>query len=364
MGNVVGVTADAQDNILILQRPDTVDRSLTAATTDPPPVDPKQSKGNRSEIADKWVRSAIKPDGSCCSPFPSFVLHYDRAGTLLRHFGGPPPGYGDEWPFFAHGVHVDYKGNLWIASNGETDSRVLKFDKDGKFLLAIGTRGVRGNSNDTKNLASPSAALVDAATNEVYISDGSINRRVIVFDADTGLYKRHWGAYGNKPDDTPFTYNPAAPPPTQFNSPHCVMISKDGLVYVCDWQNNRVQVFRKDGTFVKEGFVERATRRGGTVWGLAFSRDPQEQFLYVSDGSANRKIHILRRDTLEVLTSFGSGGRQPGQFLGSMHNIATDAKGNLYVTEIAPGSRVQRFLFKGVGPVSKTQGVLWPRSTQ
>ena len=364
MGSVLGVAADAQDNILILQRPDTVERSVTAATTDSPPANPRSRSqaGFGAKQADEWIRSAIKADGSCCSPFPSFILHYDQAGNLLRHFGGPPPGYGVEWPDFPHGLHVDYKGNIWIASNGEADSRILKFDKDGKFLLALGTRGVRGNSNDLKNLGSPSSATVDPATDEVYVSDGSLNRRIIVFDAETGEYKRHWGAYGNPPDDTPFTYDPAAPP-KQFASPHCVMLSKDGLVYVCDWRANRIQVFREDGTFVKEGFVERATR-GGTVWGIAFSRDPEERYLYVSDGSANRKIHILRRETLEVLTSFGSGGRQPGQFLGAMHNIATDAEGNLYVTEIPPGSRVQRFLFKGVDAVPRDQGVLWPRSAQ
>ncbi len=259
---------------------------------------------------------------------------------------------------------MDYKGNVWFASNSDKDSRVLKFTNDGKFLLQLGTKGVVGGSNDTKSLGSPGNITVDPVANEVYISDGSTNHRIIVFDADSGQYKRHWGAYGNKPDDAPFNYDPKGPPAKQFLDPHCAMIAKDGLVYVCDWRNNRIQVFRKDGTFVKEQFVERATAGGGTVWAIVFSQDSQQKYIYVSDASPNRKVHILLRDTLEVLTSFGSAGRQPGQFFGSMHSMASDSKGNLYITETRPGSRVQRFLYKGVGPVPRQQGLLWPRQTR
>jgi hypothetical protein len=194
------------------------------------------------------------------------------------------------------------------------------------------------------------------------VADGYGNRRVIVYDADTGRYKRHWGAYGNKPDDTPFTYNPDGPAPKQFGNPvHCAELAKDGLLYVCDRSVDRIQVFRKDGTFVKEAFYAKQTLRSGSVWDLTFSRDPGQRYLYIADG-VNEKVYVVLRDTLELLTSFGSGGRQPGQFYG-VHSVATDSQGNLYTTETYSGARVQKFAFKGMRAVQKPdQGVLWPSS--
>jgi sugar lactone lactonase YvrE len=119
-------------------------------------------------------------------------------------------------------------------------------------------------------------------------------------------------------------------------------------------------VFKPDGTFVKEAFIAKNTRASGSVWDIAFSRDPQQRFLYVADGMNNR-IYILLRDTLEVLTSFGDGGRQTGQFYG-VHSIATDSQGNLYTTETWEGKRLQKFVYKGMAPVTTTdQGVVWPR---
>ena len=157
-------------------------------------------------------------------------------------------------------------------------------------------------------------------------------------DADTGHVKRFWGAYGNKPDDSVFEnasvtgdqkatgYDPQAPPAQQFrHAVHCVMVSKDDFVYVCDRQSDRIQVFTKEGKFVKEAFIAKDTRTPASVWDIAFSADPQQTYLYVGDGE-NELIHILRRDTLEELTAFGDGGRQPGQFYG-VHVIATDSKG-------------------------------------
>jgi len=201
---------------------------------------------------------------------------------------------------------------------------------------------------------------VDPSTNEAYIADGYGNRRVIVFDADTGTYKRHWGAYGEKPDDTDLgPYIPGAPPVRQFRTVHCANVSKDRLVYVCDRVNNRIQVFRTDGTFVQEATFEPATLRSGSVWDLAFSRDPDETYLYLADG-LNERIRILDRRTLKVLTAFGGGGRQPGQFFG-VHNLAVDSKGNLFTTETYTGARVQRFVYKGAAPVTAAdQGVAWP----
>lgn len=211
----------------------------------------------------------------------------------------------------------------------------------------------------------------DISANEMYISDGYGNRRVIVFDADSGKYKRHWGAYGKRPtDEKQPPYDPAAAEDTvknernettlqNFSTPHCVIVSKDGFVYVCDRVNDRIQVFRKDGTFVKEAFVEPQTLRSGSMWDMEFSHDPRQTYLYVANG-VNEKINVLSRNTLKVLTSFGDGGRGPGQFFGA-HNLATDSKGNLYVTETYTGARVQRFLYKGVGPVERNQGVPRPK---
>jgi DNA-binding beta-propeller fold protein YncE len=188
---------------------------------------------------------------------------------------------------------------------------------------------------------------------------------VAVLDANTGKMKRYWGAYGNKPDDSNLgPYKPDAPPAKQFRNPvHCADVANDGLVYVCDRQNDRIQVFRTDGTFVKEGVLAKGTLGAGSVWDIAFSRDPPQRFLYVPDG-ANQRVYIVQRDTLEVLTSFGDGGRQPGQFFG-VHSIATDSKGNIYTTETFEGKRVQKFVYKGMGPVTRpNQGVLWPRTSQ
>jgi DNA-binding beta-propeller fold protein YncE len=322
---------------------------------------PRTIKGRAGLMAD-WMKSAVRKDGRCCSPVPEVVLAFDQQGNVVKkmlpYFGGTQNGY--EMLDFPHGVTIDYKGNVWVGNNTAEDSRILKFDQNGKFLLQIGTKGVRGFSNDTKNLGAAGGATVDPVTNEVYIADGSFNRRVIVFDADTGQYKRHWGAYGKKPDDTPFKFDPNGPPPQQFGNVHCAEISKDRLVYVCDWHNNRIQVFRPDGTFVKEGFIDKFSPYS-TVWGMAISRDPQQRFLYVVDGNA-RKVHIIVRDTLEEVSSFGVPGAAAGQFMGDLHQIGSDSKGNLYVSEADHDlARIQRFLYKGLVPAIKDQGPAWPQ---
>lgn len=334
LGSTIGVAVDARDHVWILHRPETVEDNFKAATFTP-------------------------PIGICCTPAPP-VLEFDQSGNLVGHWGGPGQGY--EWPESNHGITIDHKGHVWIGGNGPKDAHVLKFSPTGKFLLQIGHQGkTSSGSNDTQNLWRAAKIVVDPASNEAYIADGYGNRRVIVFDADTGQYKRHWGAYGARPDDRDLgTYDPAAPPVKQFRTVHCANVSKDGLVYVCDRVNDRVQVFRTDGTFVKEAFFEPKTLRSGSVWDMAFSRDPEETYIYMVDG-VNEQVRIVLRSTLDVLTSFGDGGRQPGQFFG-VHNVATDSKGNLYTTETYTGARLQRFIYKGVGPVAKTdQGVLWPK---
>jgi DNA-binding beta-propeller fold protein YncE len=256
------------------------------------------------------------------------------------------PGAGCEWPQNEHGLLIDSKGNFWIASNGKGDAQVLKFSRDKKFLLQIGHYGKSAGSNDESNFASPTKAFYYARTNEVFVSDGYINRRVAVFDADTGKYKRHWGAYGKRPDDAaPRTRTTSGPPPDQFNLPHDVLISRDDLVYVADRSNNRVQVFRPDGTFVKEAFVARQVLTPtGTVVTMAFSPDKAQRFLYVTSG--DQKVRILDRESLRVLGSLGRLGHYAGQFH-HITDIAVDSKGNIYTGENT-GRRVQKFVFKGM----------------
>ena len=241
------------------------------------------------------------------------------------------------------------------------DSMVLKFTRDGKFLMQIGKPGQSKGSNDTDNLRLPAKLFIDKTENEVYVADGYGNHRVIVYDADTGKYKRHWGAYGHTPEDVNLgNYDPAAPPAQQFRNPvHCAELSVDRLLNVCDRVNDRIQVFKPDGTFVKEAFIEKETRGSGSTWDITFSKDAQQKYIYLADGE-NDRVHILDRQSLEMLTTFGEGGRQPGEFYG-VHSIATDSKGNIYTTETYRGQRVQKFVYKGLGPVTKKdQGVVWP----
>jgi len=339
LGSTIGVSTDSKDHVWIIHRPGSLEPGEVHATTTPPMA-------------------------QCCLPAPP-VLEFDQAGNLLRHWGGPGKGF--DWPVSNHGITIDYKGNVWIGGNNRTaetvpqDDAVLKFTQDGQFLMQIGKPGQSKGSNDVENLKQPAKIFVDPKTNEVYIADGYGNHRVIVFDADSGSYKRHWGAYGHKPDDVNLGPYKPGDPAAQFRNPvHCAQLSDDGLLYVCDRVNDRIQVFRPDGTFVKEAFLETGTLGSGSAWDIAFSRDPQQKYIYVADGE-NDRVHILDRESLEVLTSFGEGGRQPGEFYG-VHSIATDSKGNIYTTETYRGQRVQRFIYKGLAPVtSRDQGVVWPR---
>jgi len=362
LGQTIGVSVDSQDHVWIIHRKGSLEPGEVHATTNP-------------------------PTAQCCAPAPP-ILAFDSDGNLIANWGGPDRGF--DWPESNHGITVDYKGNVWIGGNGRgsppsggrgqtsnkddegqiggvrgyfNDSMVLKFTQGGKFLMQIGKPGQSKGSNDIENLRLPAKTFVDKTTNELYVADGYGNHRVIVFDAETGKYKRHWGAYGHKPEDLDLgRYNPKDPPAQQFRNPvHCVELSNDRLLYVCDRVNDRIQVFKPDGTFVKEMFINRETLGSGSAWDIALSRDPQQKYLYLADGE-NDRVHILDRDSLEVLTSFGEGGRQPGEFYG-VHSIATDSKGNIYTTETYRGQRVQKFVYRGLAPVTKKdQGVVWPKT--
>jgi DNA-binding beta-propeller fold protein YncE len=336
LGSTIGVAVDGQDHVWIVHRGGS---TLNART--------EMGLGTTPPTAEE-----------CCLPAPP-VLEFDPAGNLVGHWGGPGEGY--EWPASNHGIAVDHKDNVWIGGNDKKDAHVVKFTKAGKFLVQFGHQGKSGGSNDTENFGQVAKIFVDPKANEAYIADGYGNRRVAVIDADTGKFKRYWGAYGNKPDDTDLgNYDPEAPPAKQFRTPvHCAELANDGLVYVCDRPNDRIQVFKKDGTFVKETFIAKKTLGDGSVWDIAFSRDPQQKYIYLADGK-NERVYILDRDSLQVLTSFGDGGRQPGQFFG-VHSIATDSKGNIYTTETYEGKRLQKFVYKGLRPVAKpSQGAPWP----
>ena len=322
IGSTIGLSIDSRDHVWIIQRPATIEDNEKAGTM---------------------------KTGDCCFVGPA-VMEFDEAGNLVSSFGGPGAGY--EWPDSEHGIFTDHKDNVWIGANGAKDSEILKFTRQGKFLLQIGKKGQSKGSNDTANLKQPANIEVDPANNEVFVADGYGNKRVIVYDGDTGAYKRHWGAYGKTPDDTPLgAYNPDAPPSQQFRGPvHCATLAKDGLVYVCDRTANRIQVFQRNGTYVKEAFIAKRTLSAGAVWDVDFSRDAQQTYLYSADG-VNNRLDVLLRQPLTLVTSIGQGGHMPGTFYG-MHNVATDSKGNVYTVETFGGKRVQRFVYKGLGNVS------------
>jgi hypothetical protein len=333
IGPIGGLAVDAQDHIWVVHRPEVL------------------------RTNDRFTASEVKPPrAECCRPAPP-VLEFDTNGTLVSSWGGPGKGY--EWPQTEHGIFVDHKGFVWLAGSGAKDTQLLKFTKQGAFVAQFGKQGTSGGNADTKNLAGAANLTEDAANNEIFIADGYRNRRLIVLDADTLAFKRMWGAYGNKPDDSPLgAYDPDATPAKQFRLPHNVAIARDGLVYVADRSNDRVQVFKKDGTFVKEGFISKRTLLSGSASGLAMSPDPEQRFLYVMDGG-NHRVWILIRDTLQIVGRFGQQGLSGGA-LNTPHAIATDSMGNLYIGENFDARRVQRFLYKGLGSPVSAPGVLPP----
>jgi 6-bladed beta-propeller protein len=301
------------------------------------------------------------------------VLEFDAQGNFIQGWGGPGAGY--DWPESEHGIYVDPRGFVWIGGQGEQD-QLLKFTKPGKFVMQIGHGGQKKTNQDTKNLWKPADVFVYQKTNELFVADGYGNKRVIVFDADTGAFKRMWGAFGNVPADDPpapagATGRGAAqanPPdvgpdgPSQFVPPvHSVKISNDGLVYVGDRGGRRVQVFTIAGKYLSQVWIGRECHapdcgNGTTAAGVAFSPDPDQRFLYVANRS-QAQVMVFNRKTLQFLESFGQWGSGPGQF-GTLHHLSVDSKGNLYTAEVTPlkpiNRRVQRFTFMGLTPVSQS----------
>ena len=330
VGIVSSVTVDRRDHVWILHRPRSVSQELKSRAAPP-------------------------------------VLEFDADGQFVNAWGGAGEGY--EWPVNEHGITVDSKDIVWIGGSGITDDMLLKFTLQGKFLQQFGARGKSTGNADTRNVNRPADIFVNAKTNEAFVADGYGDRRIVVFDADTGAFKRMWGAFGTPPDSDPPAGAPgaaggggrgrggqAAPKldtegqgSEHFGNPlHSVKISNDGIVYIADRSNRRIQVFTPDGKYVTQTFINRAGPADGSVAGFAFSPDPQQQFLYAAD-YGNSHVVVLDRKTLQILYQLGTRSAKPGDFQGP-HHIASDSKGNLYVAEVAPGNRAQKFLFKGMSP--------------
>jgi DNA-binding beta-propeller fold protein YncE len=333
LGSAIGVGIDSRDHVFIIHRGDSTLNQRTDVGADANP-----------------------PIGECCRSAPP-ILEFDPAGNLVKAWGGPGEGY--EWPLSNHGITIDNKDNVWIGGNGVGDSHILKFTHDGKFLMQIGTPKQQVDSKALNHFGRVAKISFDVGANEAFVADGYGNHRVAVIDMTSGKIKRIWGAYGNVPSDTNLgRYTPGTALAQQFRTPvHCAEPTNDGLVYVCDRPNDRIQVFKKDGSFVKEKIIAPLTRGDGSVWDIAFSRDAAQKYIYLADGK-NEHVYVMDRQSLDIITQFGDGGRQAGQFF-AVHSIATDTKGNLYTTETYEGKRLQKFVYKGLGDVSREQGVPW-----
>jgi DNA-binding beta-propeller fold protein YncE len=316
IGQAAGVAVDRRDHVWVIHRP-------------------------RSMTVDERGATLTPPRSECCVPAPS-VIEFDPDGNVVQAWGGP--GHHPSWPENEHGIYVDASDHVWIGGNGNNDHVLLKFTRDGRFVMQIGVTGQTGGSNDPQRLGRPADIEVDTATNEAFVADGYQNRRVVVFNATTGAYLRHWGAYGRMPPpDAPLPAYVAGQPasPSFANPVHCVRLARDGLVYVCDRGNDRIQVFRRDGSFVREIIIAPNTLGSGSVWDIDFLPDPTESVLLAADGS-NNTVWLLARQAGEIIGRFGRSGRNAGEFHW-VHNMAVDSRGNVFTTEVDTGKRAQRF---------------------
>ena len=338
-GNTIGVDVDDRDHIFTVHR------------------NTENMFGGRTEIG---LALGV---AECCTPAPP-ILEYDIEGNLINAWGGPVEGAPYQWPESNHGIEVAANGDVWIGGNGGPDSHVLVFTRDGEYIRTVGVPGEEFDSNSTTAFGRVAEIAIDEDAGEAYFADGYVNKRVAVVDVATGAFKRYWGAYGSTDidDDADDTYTPGQPGPDVFRGPvHCAEPSNDGLIYVCDRGADRVQIFRPDGTFVSEHIYNPATLAQGSTWDIAFSPDDDQEFIYLADGQ-NFKISIIDRASMEVLYTFGDGGRQPGLFY-APHSIATDSEGNIYTTETYEGKRVQKFLYQGMRPVTvRDRAPTWPAS--
>jgi DNA-binding beta-propeller fold protein YncE len=320
LGQTPGVAVDRNDHIWVLHRPRTVPEAQRANAAPP-------------------------------------LIEFDADGKFLRAWGGPGTGF--DWPDSEHGVYVDHKDNIWVGGSSPTstsltkrsDDILLKFSKEGKFLLQIGGPDKSKGNADTSSVNKPADAFVYRKTNELFVADGYGNRRILVLNPDTGAFKRMWGGFGDKPIDAAAggrgSFDVEGEGPRQFGGPvHAVKVSNDDRVYVADRQNRRIQVFSLDGKYITQTFVNRSGPANGSVAGLAFSPDAAQRFLYLAD-YGNSHIIVMDRQSLNILYQFGIRSTEPGDFQGP-HHLAATSKGDLVVAEVSPGNRIQRFRFKGM----------------
>lgn len=339
VGQVVGVSVDSRNHVWIVQRPATL-------------------KDSEREALDGRYGGMSGAVAGCCRPAPP-VIEFDQQGNMVQGWGGPNDTF--DWPtpgpksidpalggspFGERSIFVDHQDNVWLGADGPGDAHVLKLSRFGRRILQIGKPKQSKGNADTANFNGAAGIAVDPTTGQAFVADGLRNRRVVVLDGYTGKYVKHWGAYGKAPDDTvqqkPDTPDINSP---QFGDVHCIALSRDKLLYVCDRVNNRIQVFKTDGSFVTQAAIAPDTK-GGTTYGIAFSADPAQKYAYVADGT-NEKVWILDRASMNVLGAFGYGGHWGGAFT-TAHSIATDHFGNIYVGESWEGKRVQRFLYRGL----------------
>jgi DNA-binding beta-propeller fold protein YncE len=320
LGQTPGIAVDRHDHIWVLHRPRTVPEAQRAQAAPP-------------------------------------LLEFDADGKFLRAWGGPGTGF--DWPDSEHGVYVDHKDNVWVGGSSPTstsltkrsDDILLKFDKDGKFLLQIGGPDKSKGNADTTSVNKPADAFVHRKTNELFVADGYGNRRILVLNPDTGAFKRMWGAFGEKPlDPQPGgrgSFDVEGDGPRQFGGPvHAVKVSNDDRVYVADRQNRRIQVFSLDGKYIAQTFVNRTGPATGSVAGIAFSPDAAQRFMYLAD-YGNSHVVVMDRKSLNILYQFGIRSAEPGDFQGP-HHLAATSKGDLVVAEVSPGNRIQRLRYKGL----------------
>jgi sugar lactone lactonase YvrE len=290
---------------------------------------------HRAELLTDSMLALAKQQPGVPAPL---VMELAPDGKLIQSWGDAE--HVKDYPPILHSLFEDRDGNIWTSAREQ--QQIVQYTRDGKRLLTIGKLNQMLGSNDTTAFGRPADIQIDPKTNELFVADGYTNRRIVVLDAATGAYKRHWGAYGERPDDDYRPDSLATTPSRQFDLIHNLAISDDGRIYAADQNNSRIQVFDESGTFIAEKIIRPGD---GAATALALSSEPGQHFVYVGDGSQD-KIWILRRSDLAVLGSFGSSGKAPGQF-GRPHNMDVDSAGNLYVSEAAPGMRVQKFTFKG-----------------
>lgn len=305
LGQIPGIAVDADDNVIIVNRCDITEEEAETSINAPP------------------------------------VIVFDADGAIVKTWGDI-----DKLPIKPERICLDHERNVWIP--GQQDGLLQKYSWDGELLLEIGRRGHFDSSDGTLkgkplNAApdlffQPTSVSVDPANGDFYVSDGYGNRRVAVFDR-SGRFLRQWGRQATREEMEAGVGGAFA------KVVHSVDLGNDGLAYVCDRQGDRIQVFEKSGDFVRNIWVRTGTPElpdpRGTAWTIVFSNDPEQRLIYLMNGR-NEQVHIIERESGEIVYTFGRPGHLAGSFTHG-HTIAIDSRDRLYVSETHTGRRVQRF---------------------